>query len=114
MPTLVRAKWFPAGVRLPDGTEWTRCRVYATTDGLYVYRARPAEGDTPDWHAPIDYAATPRPPSGIPSAGAGIEITTTEGLVMLAPSRGCGCSHPLKSWAPRWGNDNATTPWGSS
>lgn len=109
----VRAQWFPTSVRLPDGSEWAKCRVYATTDDLVVYRARPAEGEEPDWSSPIDYAATPRPPAGTPSAGAGIEITTAAGLVVLAPSRSCGCSHPLKSWRPRWSSDLATTPWGA-
>lgn len=110
IPTAVIAQWFPAYFR-PDGAEqpWPTCKVFLTPQGLYVYRATPAEpetfdtGATPTWYAGVDFAETAKPVTGYAAMNAGIPITTSAGKVNVQPYGGCGCNaRKLKNWTPSW------------
>lgn len=105
-PTLVLGVWFPASVMLPAAEGFDdvpsgprhKQRVYLTDQGLYVF-GRPGN---PDWWSTVDYEKTPKPPTSYAARQVGIYIETAAGQVIITPDSGCGCSHPLKRWAPTW------------
>lgn len=110
LPTAVVAQWFPAYFRPPNEPQpWAVCKVFLTPQGLYVYRAAPAEsetfttGATPAWYSTVDFAKTARPVTGYAAMNAGIPIETAAGRVNVQPYPGCGCGHrKLKNWTPSW------------
>lgn len=111
IPTAVIAQWFPAYFRTadPGAQPWPTCKVFLTPQGLYVYRATPAEsetfdtGATPTWYAGVDFAETAKPVTGYAAMNAGIPITTSAGQVNVQPYGGCGCNaRKLKNWTPSW------------
>lgn len=97
--TAIYGAVYPASVLFPDGSVHTRCKVYATDAGLFVYYAVPGDGYTPDWSSPIDYLNTARTPTGY-RARLGWEVATDAGLVIVTADGGCGCGWPLKRWTP--------------
>lgn len=113
VPTSVAHSWFPAHVQLPAGVDIDGqallypCKVYATPQGLYVYREVPSEreafrsGAQPAFWSPIDYEETPTPTVGTLSRS-GHAIHTAAGVVMVRKENSCGCGHPLKRWRPDW------------
>lgn len=103
--------WWPAMVLLPgDRPRRTlhTCRVYATDLGLYVYRRKPVASVEPEFFSPIDYAATSRPASMLPSVAS--DIHTEAGLVIVTSTGGCGCGNPMKSWRPAFSSRIAAWP----
>lgn len=110
LPTAVVAQWFPAYFRPPNEPQpWAVCKVFLTPQGIYVYRAAPAEsetfttGATPAWYSTVDFAKTARPVTGYAAMNAGIPIETAAGRVNVQPYPGCGCGHrKLKNWTPSW------------
>lgn len=98
IPQTVYQTWFPVTLEKPDGTMLRRVRVYATPDGLYAYVRPPADGHTPDWHAPIVFESTAVPKSNAATRMNGVKIETPDGTVTLHLTGGCGCSNPLKRW----------------
>ncbi len=112
VPTAYRAEWWPAHVRLPDHVQAVPlARVYATTEGLYVFTRRPpqaerATGGTPFWWARLLYDKTPKPVTGYPARDAGIPLVTEVGTVTVTPLGSCGCGHSLKAWRPQWAQRN--------
>lgn len=110
LPTAVVAQWFPAYYRPPNEPQpWAVCKVFLTPQGLYVYRAAPAEsetfttGATPAWYSTVDFAKTRKPVTGYAAMNAGIPIETAAGRVNVQPYPGCGCGHrKLKNWTPSW------------
>lgn len=107
--TAVHHALYPASVVLPGGVTHTRTKVFATPEGLAVYYARPADGVTPDWFSPINYAATDRPRAGY-AAKLGWEVLTAAGLVIVTAEGGCGCGWPLKHWAPAFARKRLRWP----
>ena len=97
--------WWPAAALLPDRSVWHRVRVYATDAGLLIYRKPPVGTTaqwgavTPDWFAPIDWAAT-KPPSSRDLPGTAADIHTEAGLVVVTYIGGCGCGTAIKQWRP--------------
>lgn len=113
-PPAVYLSWFPAIVSVPTITngvvgrrQLNNVKVFATPTGVYVYDRVPLEprqdGEpTPAWFAPVNYGATPEPPSGI-KARNGITLVTDQGAVVITPLGGCGCSmRNLRDWSPSW------------
>ena len=97
-PQAQMAVWMRAAIRLPDtGEIWTDCKIYATPDGLYVYRTIPADGWTPDWWAPLPPQS--RPITGV-MARNGFNLATGKGAVIITPSGNCACSAPLRRFNP--------------
>jgi hypothetical protein len=97
-PQAQMAVWMRAAIRLPDtGEIWRDCKIYATPDGLYVYRSVPADGWTPDWWAPMP--PQPRPITGV-MARNGFNLVTDKGAVIITPSTNCACSAPLRRFNP--------------
>lgn len=97
-PQAQMAVWMRAAIRLPDtGEIWRDCKIYATPDGLYVYRAVPADGWTPDWWAPLPPQS--RPITGV-MARNGFNLATDKGAVIITPSQNCACSAPLRRFNP--------------
>lgn len=114
-PTAMYAQWFPAAVQLPDGTAPHTVRVFATDAGLYVFAARPADGDLSSaaFFSPIDWPATLAVQPRLPQPRVGFVIVTEAGPVSVARMAGCGCHHrSLKSWVPAW--TGRSLPWGDS
>jgi hypothetical protein len=115
VPTAVMDRWFPAFVRWPGEDQLlTRCKVFATPQGLYVYSTVPTEQETsasgahPDRYAPINFEKTTTPPIGTVARNAGIRIATPDGNAIVQPTGGCGCGSRLKSWTPRWARNSVT------
>lgn len=97
-PQAQMAVWMRAAIKLPDtGEIWRDCKIYATPDGLYVYRAIPADGWTPDWWAPMP--PQHRPITGV-MARNGFNVATELGAVIITPSANCACSAPLRRFNP--------------
>jgi hypothetical protein len=97
-PQAQMSVWMRAAIRLPDtGEIWRDCKIYATPDGLYVYRRRPDDGWTPDWWAPLPPQA--RPITGV-MARNGFNLATGKGAVIITPSANCSCSAPLRTFHP--------------
>lgn len=116
VPTGYRRAWFPAAVRLPDGTVHRLCRAYLATPGLYVFTGAPTDPaartgpGAPAFFSTVDYDKTTPPPTSYPASQKMVRIHTAAGLVELQPLPGCGCSHrALKNWAPSWAN--RLEPW---
>lgn len=106
---MVYREWWPASVLLPDGTQWHRVRVYATTEGLMIFRARKPE---PDWSSPLDLEATTKPSSAT-VLNVGVDLHTQDGLVVLTPTGGgtcCGGKNSLKVWRPDWASSLVAWP----
>jgi hypothetical protein len=100
IPTVYRWSWWPAMVRLPDGTTYPQVKVYATSEGLYVYTT-PAS--TPAYYTPVDYDKTRPPSSSYPANQKTVRIwTPTDEQITIQPLQGCGCGNPLKQWRPEW------------
>jgi hypothetical protein len=110
-PSAVLATWFPASVVLPGQADkpWNQVKVYATPEGLAIYRRSPPPGGAPDWFSPIDFAATPRPPVGY-AARNGAPIKTEAGLVVITTSGACGCGSTLKRFTPDYANTIQSWP----
>lgn len=106
-PTAMRHRWFPAAVLLPDGQVWHNRKVYAADSGLFIY-GMTAGNPARQWSSPIDYGATPRPPRG--KARNGFTVATAAGPVTITEDGGCGCSHPLKRWAPQFASTAQAWP----
>lgn len=109
VPATYRAEWWPAAVRLPGQPQPIPvAKVFATRDGLYVYRSVPADQNTgmpPDFYSPIHYDKTPQPRTGYAAQQAGVQIVTEAGVVIVQALGGCGCSYrALKTWRPAWAN----------
>lgn len=110
IPTAVINQWWPAFVRVPGATEtWNLCKVFLTPQGLYVYRAKPAEPETytsgamPTWYSSVNFEETTKPVSGYAARNAGIPIVTAAGTMTVQPTGGCGCAaRGLKGWRPDW------------
>lgn len=100
---------YPATVLLPDKTQHSRCKVYATPEGLAVYYAVPADGVTPDWFSAINYGNTLRPRAGY-AARLGWDVYTEDGLVTVTGEGGCGCGWPLKRWQPAFAKTRLAWP----
>jgi hypothetical protein len=103
-PTAALHTWFPVTVEKPDGTLIRRARVYVTPEGLYVYTRKPADGVTPNHWWPLNWAATAQPKRTQASSMNGHQFKTTEGgtVTVHTNGEGCGCSNPLKKWAPEY------------
>lgn len=97
--TVVRGRWFPASVVLPDQPRpWQRCYALAADDGLHLFR-RPAE--RADWHSPINWSVTVLPVRER-DARRGFDVHTTAGLVVITLGSGCRCGS-LGRWpGPTW------------
>lgn len=110
IPTTVINQWWPAFVRVPGEEQaWNLCKVFLTPQGLYVYRAAPAEPETftsgamPTWYSSVNFEETRKPVSGYAARNAGIPIVTAAGTVTVQPTTGCGCqARGLKGWRPTW------------
>lgn len=104
-PLYVHKTYWPASVLLPDKRVWHRCRVFVTNQGLAVFERR---ADDPHFTAPMDWDATPEPRST--PMHVGIDLHTTEGLVVVTRTGGCACGSSLKSWQPRWASNIQAWP----
>lgn len=114
IPTAVVHVWWPAQVQLPVGVDIDGqsslypCKVYATPQGLYVYRQWPVDpeqfrtGARPAFWSSIDYEKTTPPTVGNLTRRAGSIIHTAAGAVTIKKNDSCGCGHPLKRWRPDW------------
>jgi hypothetical protein len=110
IPTAVINQWWPAFVRPPgEQHAWNLCKVFLTPQGLYVYRAVPAESETfasgalPTWYSSVNFEETSKPVSGYAARNAGITIVTAAGIVTVQPTGGCGCAaRGVKGWRPTW------------
>lgn len=98
--TIVRARWYPASISLPDQAKpWQRCYAIAADDGLHVFRSR---SERAQWHSGIEWATTVLPSTdGV--AKAGFTVNTEDGPVVITlSSGGCRCGS-LGSWrGPEW------------
>lgn len=116
-PLQVYREYFPASVLLEiDGAEeqWHRCRVFLTTGGLLIFRAKkPLEAA--DFSSPIDMEKTKRP-SNATTFNVGVDIYTEKGLVVITPTGGGNCSGcagggaGLKRWRPEWSGQTLAWP----
>lgn len=111
IPGAYRLEWWPAAVRWPGIAQPIQpAKVFATTQGLYVYTRVPGDPSTglePAYFSPVAYDKTPPPATGYAARQAGIIIETAAGRVIVQPLGGCGCAHrELKSWRPTWANRN--------
>lgn len=110
LPTAVISTWFPAFVRVPSESQaWSKCKVFLTPQGLYVYKSRPKDGvETvkagafPAWYSTVDFEKTHKPAVGNVARNAGIRIQTAAGVVIVQPIAHCGCGSQLKHWRPMW------------
>lgn len=96
----VRARYYPAALRLPgEATPRRKQYVLLSDDGLRVW-SRPQE--EPDVHMPVDWAATPKLPTGRQArAGVVVQLITGE-IVSITPGAGCRCG-ALGRWSgPSW------------
>lgn len=95
----VLTRWFPADVLLPGRAHpWHRVYVMVTETDVMVW-SEPKE--TPDWSAPVDWSQTVLPESDQP-VRYGLDLHTTEGLVVVTLGSGCRCG-VLGKWAgPSW------------
>lgn len=109
IPTATHTAQYPVTVLLPDGTQHTRCKVFATPEGLAVYWAVPTDGITPDWFSPIAFDQTSRPRTGY-MARVGWEVFTQAGAVTVTAEGGCGCGWPLKRWMPAFAQRRLAWP----
>lgn len=97
------AGWFPAMVDIPGLDRIHRARVYATPDGLYLWRKAPQDGTaTPDVWVPIRWDLTGPMPRDAMSRIQGVYLASEFGIVHVTPSGGCGCGSRLRQWAPPW------------
>lgn len=96
----VRARFYPASLRLPGEVKPRRRQyVLLTDDGLRVW-SRPQE--EPDVHMPVDWQATPKLPTGRQArAGVTLQLTTGE-VVVITPQAGCRCGALGKWSGPAW------------
>jgi hypothetical protein len=96
---VVRGRWFPASIVLPEYREpWRRCYVLAGDGGLYVYKS-PSEDA--HWHAGVDWSAVTLPRDDH-AARRGFEVRTALGLAVVTLGTGCRCGQ-LGRWAgPLW------------
>lgn len=109
VPTATYYGIYPATVLLPDKTQHSRCKVFATPEGLAVYYAIPADGVTPDWFSEINFLVTGRPKTGY-NARIGWDVWTADGLVTVTTEGGCGCGWPLKRWSPPFARTRLAWP----
>jgi hypothetical protein len=113
-PTASLYSWWPATLQQPDGSLIRRARVYVTPEGLYAYTRIPEDGFTPNHYWPINWGATAQPVRTTATQMNGHTITTDTGVITIHYSgQGCGCSHPLKRWAPGFAG-NAVKDWPSA
>lgn len=109
MSTTIRARYFPAAVRLPDGRVLSRVSVILAEGGahhgLHVYE-RP---DVEVFHAPIDWARTGKPNTGR-AARTGVDVHLADGtLAVITPGAGCKCG-ALGRWSgPVWATSVASS-----
>ena len=99
--TIVRARWFPASVVLPDEPQpWQRCYVIAADDGLHVWRRR---SEVADWHSAVIWPLTTLPATDR-AAHRGFDVNTEAGLVVVTLGSGCRCG-AMGHWkGPAWSN----------
>lgn len=104
MSEAVRARWFPATVRLPDEPRpWRQVYVLLVDGGdragLHVFR-RP--GEDAQWSAAVDWARTELP-ARERDARNGVDVHLADGrLVVVTAGQGCRCG-ALGRWAgPSW------------
>lgn len=108
--TLVRARWYPAQVRLPGGRELRKTYVVlgegGDNAGLTVF-SRP---DVVAYRADIEWAATPTLPRTDRLARNGVPLTLADGSVaVITPGAGCRCG-ALGRWAgPSWAHSVTTS-----
>lgn len=102
--SLVRGRWFPASVVLPDlRLPMQRCYVLAADNGLHVFR-RPSE--SADWHASVDWDRVTLPKDDH-AARRGFDVHTAKGLAVVTLGSGCRCG-ALGKWAgPLWARAEA-------
>lgn len=104
MTTIVRERYYPAALRLPDGTQVAKAMVILAEGGehhgLNVWR-RP---DQLLFRGPVDWAKTGRPASQR-QARNGFDVWLSTGeLVVLTTGTPCRCG-ALGRWAgPAWSN----------
>ncbi|GAA0897798.1 hypothetical protein [Pseudonocardia zijingensis] len=108
--TVVRGRWFPASVVLPDGRTLRKTRVILAEGGehagMWVY-TRP---DQVEFHAPINWLQQAEIPTGR-RARAGVDVQLTDGTVaVITPGTECKCGQ-LGRWAgPSWATNVAVRP----
>jgi hypothetical protein len=103
LPTAVGWSVWPADVRLPSGIRHGVAKVFATPQGLYVYAKRDKDPTALVFYAPIKYDETPKPEAGYVARDAGNKIVTSQGVVTVVSSTGCGCAFgTLKRFVPPW------------
>jgi hypothetical protein len=112
VPTRTIADFFPATVRLPDGSLHHNVRVQATDVGLYVFNQKPPADDLSGalLFSPIVWGETTnqRPPARV-----AFVIMTEAGGVSVTQLLGCGCAFAdLKYWVPAW--LSRSLPWGGA
>lgn len=97
--TVVRGRWFPAAVTLPDQSKpWSRCYVIAADDGLYIFKQR---SERAGWHSGVEWATTILPTTDR-QARRGFDVHTDAGLVVVTLGSGCRCG-VMGSWkGPEW------------
>lgn len=99
MTAVVRGRWFPAMVKLPDKCQpWSRCLVIAADDGLHVFQGR---ADRADWYSPADWTVSPLP-STDREAKRGFDVHTEAGLAVVTKSHGCQCGVMARWAGPSW------------
>lgn len=102
--TNVRARWFPASIRLPADMPQVRGRLYVLLceggerAGLHVF-ARP--GEDADVHLPVNWSATVIPKGR--GARNGVDVHLDDGrLAVITAGAGCRCGQ-LGRWpGPTW------------
>ena len=100
--TIVRGRWFPASVVLPDGRTLRKARVILAEGGehagLWVY-TRP---DEVAFHGGVNWLRQGEIPTGRRSR-AGVDVQLTDGTVaVITPGAECKCGQ-LGRWAgPSW------------
>lgn len=101
--TLVRARYFPAQVRLPDGRELRKAYVVLAEGGDNAGMTIYNQPDRVAYHGDVDWGATPALPKTERAAKNGVDIVLADGaLVVLTVSAGCRCG-PLGRWSgPGW------------
>lgn len=110
-PIQVYREYFPASVLMPNQEQWHRVRVYLTTQGLMIFRARK---DVPDFQSPLDMEKTKRP-STATTYNVGVDLYTEDGLVVVTPTGGGACcgsqgGQGLKRWHPEWAKQTVAWP----
>lgn len=99
----VVARWYPAHIRLPDGTQRSRAFVLVarggTEHGVHVF----SQPDVRVWHGEIDWANQPELPKTQRAARNGVELVLVGGeRAIVTPSASCRCG-ALGRWSgPIW------------